>query len=313
MEYLLFVVGLTTLIVGAELLVKGAVGIALKFRVSMLVIGMTIVSLGTSSPELLVSIKAALQGHVDMGVGTIVGSNISNIALILGVTAILLPIKVHEDTLRIDWPMMMLSTIGFYLFVLDHRLSWLEGMIFVVALIIFGYWIIRRSRNKNAESITKEEVKTKMSSLSGLLRNAFLVVIGCIGLMYGSEFLLDGAVQIARNFEISERVIGVTVLAFGTSAPELITSAVAAFRQKSDISIGNLIGSNLFNILAILGITSMVKEIDVSDDILNFDIPWLLGISFLIFPLMFFGRKLSRWKGVVLFLFYILYIYFVIN
>ena len=313
MEYLLLIAGLAILISGAELLVKGAVGIALRFRVSMLVIGMTIVSFGTSAPELLVSIKAALNGHEDIGVGTIVGSNISNIALILGFTALLMPIKVQDDTLRIDWPMMMLATVGFYLVVLDNLLSFWEGLAFVLILFGFGYWLIRRSRAKEAEHITKEEVKTKLSSFNNLLRFFFFILAGAVGLVYGSDLLLDSAVQIARNFNVSERVIGVTIIAFGTSVPELITSVVAVFRKKTDISIGNLIGSNLFNLLAILGITSMIRPVHIDETILDFDLVWLIAISLLLFPLMFFGLKISRWKGLFLFLAYLTYIYFVIK
>lgn len=312
MEYILLILGLIILIVGAELLVKGAVGIALRFRVSMLVIGMTIVSFGTSAPELLVSIKAAVQGHADIGVGTIIGSNIANITLILGITAMLLPIEVQEDSIRIDWPMMIFTTGLFYLFALDLRLSFLEGLVMVMILFAFGYWIIRRSRDKNKQSITGEEIKTKISSLNDLLRYLFFIVAGCFGLVYGSDFLLEGSVEIARNFGISERTIGVTILAFGTSSPELITSAVAAFRGNAEISVGNLIGSNIFNILAILGITAFIKDIEISEMLLQFDSLWMIAAALLLFPLMFFGKIISRWKGAVLFLFYIAYLYFVL-
>jgi len=310
MEYLLLIAGLTFLILGAEFLVKGAVAIAYKFRVSMLVIGMTIVSFGTSAPELLVMIKAALSGHEDIGVGTVVGSNISNIALILGFTALLIPIHVQKDSIRIDWPMMMAATILFYLFIQDNVLVFWEGLLFVSILIVFGVWIVRKSRSNYVSEIDPEEFETKLSDTDFILRNVALVILGSVGLVYGSDFLLDGSITIARDFGVPERVIGLTLIAFGTSVPELITSVVAAYHKKADISVGNLIGSNLFNILFILGTTSMITDIPIANEIIENDVLWLIAISILLFPIMFLGRKINRFEGSILLLAYGSYIYF---
>lgn len=303
--------GLVMLIGGAELLVKGAVSVALRFRVSMLVIGMTIVSLGTSAPELLVTIKSALEGHADLGLGTVLGSNISNITLVLGITAMVLPVTVQRDSIVIDWPMMMVATVLLYLLALDGSIHFWEGLFFVVLLTVFGTWLVYQSRKKNNDVLSAEEFKEKAGTITTMLRDLTLVVIGCVGLAYGADFLVEGATAIARDYNVSERVIGITMVAFGTSVPELITSVVAAYRGKADISIGNLIGSNLFNILAILGISSMIKEIPVSDVVLRIDMIWVLAISAFLLPLMLIGRKVNRWKGGLLTLIYTIYIFFV--
>jgi cation:H+ antiporter len=309
MEYVWLVLGLLMLIIGAELLVKGAVGIALRFRVSMLVVGMTIVSLGTSAPELLVTIGSALRGQADLGLGTVIGSNISNITLVLGVTAIVLPVVVQKDSIKIDWPMMMGATLLFYVLSLDGYITFWEGFLFLFLLVVFTTWLIRQSRKRQNDSIIKEEMRQKPMAIPQVVRFTVLIVVGCVGLAYGADFLVEGASAIARNYAVSERIIGITMVAFGTSVPELITSVVAAYRGKSDISIGNLIGSNLFNILAILGISSMIKEIPVSQLILKVDMIWLLAISALIFPLMIVGKKITRLKGIFLTLLYVIYIF----
>lgn len=310
MDYLYLIAGLAILVLSGEFLVKGAVGIALKYKVSTLVIGMTIVSLGTSAPELFVSVKAALEGHPDISIGSVVGSNISNIALVLGLTALIFPISVQRSTLISDWPMMMLATIAFYLLSLDNTLGIWEGVCFVSVIVLFSIWIFMKSRKRGKSLDVESEAQPITKNKVWL--NIVLVIAGSLGLIYGSDWLVKGAVGIAENFGVSERVISVTIIAFGTSVPELITSCVAAFKKETDISVGNLIGSNLFNILAILGITSIVEEIHVSEETLNMDMYWLLAISLFIFPLMYFGKKVSRLKGVVLVLFYFSYIYFVL-
>lgn len=309
MEYLWLVLGLATLIVAGEFLVKGAVGIALKFNIPTLVIGMTIVAFGTSAPELLVSIKAALEGHPEISIGNVLGSNIANLALVLGLTTIVLPINVQQSTIRIDWPIMMLSTITFSLFIINGVIDLWEGILYVLALIAFNYFMIKNSSNQ-AEINDEEE---QITSEKNFVKNICLVIIGVIGLTYGANWLLDGAVKIALNFGVSEYVIGVTVVAFGTSVPELVTSLVAAIKKQTDISIGNLIGSNIFNLLAVLGITSVIKEIPVSEQVQNQDVFWLLGISFIIFPLMLFNRRINRISGLILVISYIIYIYFVLQ
>jgi cation:H+ antiporter len=311
LSYVFLIVGFLLLIFSGDFLVKGAVSIALKLRLSTLVIGMTIVSFGTSAPELLVSIKAALGGHPDISIGSVVGSNISNIALILGITALVFPITVSKATLRIDWPMMMLSTLLFVVVVMDGELSAWEGILFIVFLISFIVWLIRNSRKGSAVPAAVDEVNEEEKNLP-LWKGIGLVGLGAVGLVLGADLMLKGAVEIARYYDVSERIIGLTIVAFGTSLPELITSCVAAFRKEADISIGNLIGSNIFNILAILGITSIIHPISVSSSIINSDNYILLGITFLVFPLMYFGKKLTRAKGLLLFFVYAAYLIYLI-
>lgn len=310
MEYVLLIGGLITLIVAGEALVRGAVGVALKFKIPTLVIGMTIVSFGTSAPELLVSLKAALEGHPELSIGNVVGSNVANLALVLGLTAMILPIAVKRTTVKIDWVIMMVFTVLFYLFIIDELIQWYEGLIFVLALIGFNIFMFRGGSKSDEEDIDIdiEDAKKKTIVLQFLL-----ILIGCIGLAYGADWLLDGAVTIATNFGVSEHTIAVTIVAFGTSVPELITSVVAALKKETDISVGNLIGSNIFNILGVLGITALVKEVPVSSQVIYNDIFWVLGISLFVFPLMIINYRINRFRGLLLFLSYVVYIYFVVS
>lgn len=311
MEYFQLIIGLIILIFSGEFLVKGAVGIALKLRISTLVIGMTIVSFGTSAPELLVSIKAAIMGMPDIALSAVIGSNIINIAFILGLTVLIFPLNVSSDTIAIDWPVMMVSSLLLYLFMLNGTIAAYEGAVLFILLSLFTFWLIRRSRKNNREEENElKEVKKGIVFL--YLKDSVFVILGCLGLTYGADWFLTGANYIALDFGISERIIGLTLVAVGTSLPELITSLVAAFRKEMDISVGNLIGSNIFNILSILGVTSIIKEIQVNEQFLSFDIFWMLGISFIIFPLMLIGRKISRLDGVLLLSLYISYISLVI-
>lgn len=313
MEYVLLIGGLITLIVAGEALVRGAVGVALKFKIPTLVIGMTIVSFGTSAPELLVSLKAALEGHPELSIGNVVGSNVANIALVLGLTAIILPIAVKRSTVKIDWTIMMLSTLLFYIFILDNVIQWYEGLIFVLGLIAFNVYMFKSINKKNNVTQLELDVNIDEAKKKNVLVQILLIVVGCIGLAYGAGWLLDGAVTIATNFGVSEHIIAVTIVAFGTSVPELITSVVAALKKETDISVGNLIGSNIFNILGVLGITALVKEVPVSTQVLSNDIFWVIAISLLVFPLMIVNYKINRIRGLLLFLSYSVYIYFVVS
>lgn len=311
MEYLLLIGGLVILIVAGEALVRGAVGIALKFRVSALVIGMTVVSFGTSAPELIVSLQAALGGHPEIAIGNVVGSNISNIALVLGITALILPIAVKRTTVKIDWPIMIMASIGFYLFALNAQLDWWEGLVFVVVLISFNVFLFWKSRKDNKTEEVSAEYVDEGKSLA-VLKNVLFVLVGVIGLAFGASWLVKGAVQIAEGLGISEHIISVTIIAFGTSVPELTTSIMAAIKKETDISVGNLIGSNIFNLLGVLGITSLVKGIPISQQVLDKDIYWMLGISLLLFPLMLIGYKIDRIRGGILLASYCAYIFFVL-
>lgn len=310
LSFVKFVGGLAVLIFAGEALVKGAVGVAKRMQVSSLVIGMTVVSIGTSAPELLVSIQAAVNDLPDIAIGNVIGSNIANIALVLGITVIIFPIAISRSTIRFNWPVMMGASILFYLFILDNILVWWEGIIFVGLLALIIVSMIRTSRKE--EKAEKAKLSDGESNKPGLWKMLVFIAVGMAGLVFGADWLLDGAVEIAKAFNVSEHVIGVTIVAFGTSVPELATSAVAAFRKESDISVGNLIGSNLFNILAILGITSIVHEIPVSENVLQSDIFWMLGISLILLPIMLIGKKVGRVSGAILLVSYITYILFVL-
>lgn len=308
MDYFYFVIGLVLLVGSGEVLVRGAVGISYWFKISPLVVGMTIVSFGTSAPELLVSLQAALGGNPDISIGNVIGSNVANLALVLGLTAIIFPIVVDVNSIKMDWPSMMLATILLFLFIYDNKLERWEGAILFVGLLVFNVYIIRKSRKQTkSESVDEQNV-----GKSAVWLNVILIVAGSVGLVFGSDLFVDGAVGIAKRFGVSDLVIGTTVVAFGTSVPELITSTIAAFRKQTDISIGNLIGSNLFNIAAILGITSLVTDIPVNEKVVSFDIWWVLGISALVLPMMLLRRKITRIKGLILVSCYVVYIYFAI-
>ena len=311
MEYALLIGGLIILILAGEALVRGAVGIAEKLNIPTLVIGLTIVSFGTSAPELLVSLKAALNNHPEIAIGNVIGSNIANIALVLGITTMILPITVKRSSVRVDWPIMMGATVLFFIFILNNKIEWYEGLIFTLGIISFNVYLFWNAKRQNKKEQTK--IVVSEGNNKGVFINIVLIIIGSAGLAFGADCLLDGAVDMASNFGISEHVIGVTIVAFGTSVPELITSVMAALKKETDISVGNLIGSNIFNILGVLGITSLVKEIPVTKDVVSEDALWVLAISFILFPLMIIGFKINRIRGFLLFTFYCVYIYFVVS
>jgi len=316
MDYLFLLGGLAILLLSGELLVRGATAIALRFHISTLVIGMTIVSFGTSAPELFISLKAALSGHPDISIGNVVGSNIANIALVLAITCIIFPIPVSKNTIWINWPVMMGASIVFYIFIINKTLELWEGLIFIAVLISFVIWLIRRDNHSpptRAEAVLAGEGPTLSQpspplAEGGAGRATLFIVLGCIGLAYGADWLVKGAVSIAEKFGISERIIALTIVAFGTSVPELATSIIAAMKRQIDISIGNLIGSNIFNILGILGVTAILKELPINEHTLNFDIFWMLGIAAFIFPFMLLRKRLGRLEGTILLIAYIVYI-----
>jgi cation:H+ antiporter len=304
---LILILGLATLVIGGEFLVKGAVGIALKFKVSTLVIGLTVVSFGTSAPELLVSLSAALDGRSAIAIGNVLGSNIANLALVLGVTCIIFPISVRRSTLRVDWNFMMLSSLILFVFMFDGIIHWWEGAIMFTILLVYIVWSIRRSRRNDADEI-EDDVDLDKPFVYYIL----FTLLGCVALAFGSDWMLDGAVDIAKYFDVSDSVIGATIIAFGTSVPELATSSIAAFRKETDISIGNLIGSNIFNILCILGLIPMVKEVEFNTSVLSNEMVWMLVISFLILPLSIRTLSINRWKGVFLATLYVVFSYFMV-
>lgn len=316
MNVLLLIIGLLLLVVGGELLVRGAVSLARKFNISSLVIAMTIVALGTSAPELVVSIKAALAGHSDIAVGNVIGSNIANIGLVLGITAMIYPIKVNKNSIRYDWPMMMFASLLTFGLMANGLLSRKEGVLMLFILIVFNIALLKFTGKVPEEIDEDEELQTKREKSYPLKKYIFdfiLIISGCLLLAYGADLMLDGAIELAKKIGVSDLAISVTVVAFGTSAPELVTSVVAAIKKETDISVGNLIGSNIFNLLAILGFTSIVQPIHPAELALNRGMWWVVGIAAILFPIMVLGKKISRIEGFFLVLLYGSYVFLVLN
>ena len=308
MDLLFTVVGLVALILGAEVMIRGAVDVALRARITPLVVGLTVVSMGTSLPELLVSVLAALKGNPAVAVGNVVGSNIANISLVLGASILIFPIEVDRDAKRIHWPVMMIASLIFVGLVHNDLFSRWEGLLFVIALVIYVTYMVRSSRRKHVVQGTPPAL-AKMP----LWRSLLMLVIGIGVLGLGADWFVEGAVGLAATFGVSDRVIGLTVVAVGTSLPELVTSLMAALRKQPDISLGNLIGSNIFNLLGILGVTALVRPIDVDSGEFLFDLVMMLGLALILLPLMRLGSRLGRWQGALLFTAYVTYIILVLQ
>jgi len=310
MDIFLIIIGLLFLIVGGNWLLKAAVGLSLRLQIPKIVIGLTIVSLATSAPELIVSIKSALDGHADLALGNVIGSNIANLGLVLAITVLLSPIVVEKSFYKIDWPVMGVASILLYLFIkIDGVLVRYEGILLVVFLVAFLVYLLKFKKPE------KEEIENDVQVVS-IYKIAFFLIIGGVGLWGGSELLIKGAVGLAKSFGVSERIIAVTVVSVGTSIPELAASIIAVLKKEKAISLGNLIGSNIFNILAVLGVTSIITEVKVKDlGLLNNDIYWMLGISFILLPLVFLPKKmhLGRREGAFLLLGYVVFVYITIT
>ena len=269
----LLISGLIVLVLGGNFLLKSAVSISLKFNVPKLLIGMTVVSLATSAPELIISLKSALLGSPDLAISNVVGSNIANIGLVLGLTIFLSPINISKDIYKVDWPIMMFSALFFLVIVWDGIIKWYEGGILVFLLILTIFFLIKIQKK------TEEDIELEVEAEDSLSKSILFLVIGGIFLYLGSEWFILGAIDLADSFGISERIIGITVVSVGTSIPELATSMIAIYNKEKGISLGNLIGSNIFNVFAVLGITSIVSPLVVGDmNIINFDIYVILSL-----------------------------------
>ncbi|MCT4589890.1 MAG: calcium/sodium antiporter [Carboxylicivirga sp.] len=297
--------GFVLLFFSGDWLVKSSVQLARHFKVSTLVIGVTVVAFGTSAPELLVSLSAVFDGAADISIGNVVGSNIANIALVLGMVSIVYPVKVKKKGVWIDWLIMMVATIGLMVASQNLQLSLIEGVFFLLLLSLFIIWSVYHSRKES-----KSEDKIEEPTLS-LWKTAFLFLLAAAGLYFGADWLVVGAQDIAANLGVSEKVIGISVVAIGTSVPELATSLMAAIKKETDISIGNIIGSNIFNIWAVLGVTSFLKPINVNPSMVAVDYWWMFVISILLLVAILPIRKgvISRWKGAIFLMIYIFYIY----
>lgn len=318
LDIFLLVFGLIVLVFGGEFLVKGAVGLAKAVKISPLVIGMTIVAFGTSAPELIVSITSALEGNAGIAVGNVIGSNIANIALVLGATVLILPIGIERQTKFIDFPVMILATAMFYWFAQDGGINLVEGVILFSVLIAYLLFLaiqtMKRKKDVKVQdsSLEKEVLDLEESSQEPYWKSVSFLLIGFIGLYFGAEWFIDGAIGIAENVLADnpdkDVIIGVTVVALGTSAPELVASTVAAYRKQTDLSIGNLIGSNIFNIFAVIGITSMIEPMEVSRSAIEFDMWWMIGVALLMAISLFTGKRIGRWEGVLMLIAYFSYI-----
>lgn len=309
---LMLVAGLVVLVVGAEFLVKGAAKLATAVGISPLVVGLTVVAFGTSAPELAVSVTSAFRGQPDLAVGNVVGSNIFNILVILGLAAVITPLVVAQQLVRFDVPVMIGISVLVFLLALDGGLSRLDGLLLFGGAIAYTSFLIRQSRRESsavAEEYAKEFGRPEKQA-TAWVKNTGFVIGGTIGLVIGSHWLVEGALYIARFYGISELVIGLTIISAGTSLPEVATSVVAALRGERDIAVGNAVGSNIFNILSVLGLASLVAPAGIAVDraALVFDIPVMIAIAIAALPVFFSGYKISRINGGMFLAYYAFYL-----
>ena len=305
MDFIAICVGLFLLIKGGDWLLDAAVALSLRLNIPKIVIGMTVVSFATSAPELIVSVKSALKGYPDIAHGNVVGSNIANLAFVLGTVLLISPIEVTKSFYKTDWPMMILATLLFYFFIGSNAiLSQLEGGIFLILLFVFLVYLLFFQQ----QAVVEDVVEEKTMSFNKLI---MLLILGGFFLWLGSEILVDSAVSLAKSLGVSERIISISVVSIGTSIPELSASIIAIINKEKAISLGNLIGSNIFNILAVMGTTALILPIEVVDKaLLEVDFLWMISISLLILPLVFLPKKmrLGRVEGAILLLIYILFL-----
>lgn len=296
--------GLIVLGIGADMVVRGAVAFARNAGVPTLIVGLTIVSFGTSAPEMVVSVQAVLNGMPDMSIGNIIGSNVTNILLALGVTAVIFPVAVEAKVLRRDTPWMMLATVLFCAFLFNGPIGRLQaGGLILLIIAYLGYLFYSARSGADPEIIEELEEETEIGWPNWKAFGA--IVIGLAAMIGGSDQLVTGASELARQLGVTEAMIGLTIVAFGTSAPELMASVVAAYRKHSDIAMGNIIGSNLFNVATITGVAGLVKPIDVNPDFLAYDVWILLIVSLVLVAFMLTGRKICRTEGALLVIGYI--------
>lgn len=313
--YILFFIGFVVLIKGADLLVDGAASIAKKLKISSIVIGLTIVAFGTSAPELIVNIFASASGNTEIAIGNILGSNIANILLILGISSIIYPLVTKENTVWKEIPLCLLGAIILGVMANDmlidktlfSGLTRIDGIVLIAFFIIFLYYTFGISK------ISADTEETEIKEF-GYLKSSVFILLGLVGLSLGGKWIVDGAVKIAELFDISQSLIGLTVVAIGTSLPELATSAIAAYKKQTDIAIGNVVGSNIFNIFWILGLSSIIRPLPFQVDS-NWDIVMTILSSLLLFAIMFIGKKhtVERWQGVVMILMYVGYMVFLVS
>ena len=307
MSFFLILVGFILLILGGNWLLKSAVSISLSLKIPKIIIGMTVVSFATSAPELIVSINSALNGYSDLALGNVIGSNIANLALVLGITLLIAGMDVQKSFFTTNWPVMMIASLLLYFFLgNDYVLSDVEGLIFVLFLVFFLVYLFRFQNQELADDLPEDE------DILPVYKTFTWFTIGSLGLWGGSEMLITGATDLAITLGVSDRLIGVTVVSVGTSIPELAASIIAVLKKEKAISLGNLVGSNIFNILAVVGITSIITPISANDHVIyTNDIFWMLLVSMVLPILVLLPKKmeLKRKSGIFLLLLYIAFLY----
>lgn len=311
LEIILYLVGgLIMLFIGAEGLIRGSSTLAIKIGITPLIVGLTVVAFGTSAPELVVSLKAALVGNSSISLGNVIGSNIANIALILGIASLIRPLYVHANIIMREIPIMIGVSILLIVLLLDGEVGFIDGLIFVLGIIVYTIVNIYMARKEKSSEV-KEEFEEGLKSRLGVPVSIIFVVIGLGLLIIGANFFVQSAVAIAKLFNISDAIIGLTIVAIGTSLPELITSIVASYKKESDIAIGNVVGSNIFNILGILGITALIVPISLIG-ISSIDLIIMVLTAVLLLPLSKSGMRISRIEGLFLVAGYVAYTYYLI-
>lgn len=313
MTYLMLMLGLAALSLGAELLVRSASKLATMIGMSPLVVGLTVVAFGTSVPELVVSIQSTIQDQQDVALGNVLGSNIFNVLFILGVSALIVPLRVSQQLVCFEVTLMVALSLLVAILAYDERIGRIDGLLLTTGLICYTTWAILKSRKEQATVISEYDTtlgsKPAKSSAGRSLLNVFLVIAGLGLLVLGSRWFIDSAITLARNLNVPELVIGVTIVAAGTSLPEVATSIMAAIRGERDIAVGNVVGSNIFNIMGVLGITSMVSAdgIAVSETAFRLDMPVMIVVAVACLPIFFTGHLIARWEGGLFLAYYFAY------
>ena len=313
MTWFWLALGVAILTGGAEVLVRGAVGLAAAMRVSPLVVGLTVVAFGTSAPELVVSLRSAFAGQGEIALGNVVGSNVFNVLVILGLSAVIVPLRVDQKLIRLDVPIMIAVSVAVAIMGLDGRIDRLEGACLAACLIVYTIWSIRKSRQENNPEVLGEyaaEFSDKTPATPGrLLLRLVMMATGLAMLVAGASLFVDAAVSLARGWGFSELVIGLTIVSVGTSLPEVATSVVAALKGERDIAVGNVVGSNLFNIMCVLGFTSLASPtgLPVEAEAITQDLPVMVLVALACLPVFLIGHTIERWEGLLLLGFYGLY------
>ncbi|MFC4655847.1 calcium/sodium antiporter [Rheinheimera marina] len=313
MTWVMLGVGLVLLVIGADLLVKGAARLAGAFGIPALVIGLTVVAFGTSAPELAVSVKSAWSGQAELAIANAVGSNIFNVLFILGAAAMISPLIISRQLIRQDVPIMVLVSVVAWLMTLDGAISRWEATLLFLGLLSYTWFLFKQGKAKGTDT-ADEEVEAMLKTPAPMWQNLLFLLIGLALLVLGARWLVESAVEIARTFGVNEAVIGLTIVAAGTSLPEVVTSIVATMRGERDIAVGNVVGSNIFNILCVLGLSGLVSPTPLmaGAQMVALDIPVMVGVALLCVPLFFIGSMVNRFEGLLFMLLYVAYTWYLV-